>query len=163
MMTDYKTASVTDPLELLSEEQLPVLISTALDKERLSDRHKKIIILRYGLDGEKSKSLQKVADLFGLSRERIRQLEREALRKLKRSKELNEELGIDAEKNKRLRNKKDRERQSMLVELDDAFRYLREGWRIHQISFMTGVPTEELEKWFYQSNDSKKGESHDAR
>jgi len=163
MMTDYKTASVTDPLELLSEEQLPVLISTALDKERLSDRHKKIIILRYGLDGEKSKSLQKVADLFGLSRERIRQLEREALRKLKRSKELNEELGIDVEKNKRLRNKKDRERQSMLVELDDAFRYLREGWRIHQISFMTGVPTEELEKWFYQSNDSKKGECYDAR
>jgi len=163
MMTDYKTASVTDPLELLSEEQLPVLISTALDKERLSDRHKKIIILRYGLDGEKSKSLQKVADLFGLSRERIRQLEREALRKLKRSKELNEELGIDVEKNKRLRNKKDRERQSMLVELDDAFRYLRAGWRIHQISFMTGVPTEELEKWFYQSNDSKKGECYDER
>jgi len=163
MMTDYKTASVTDPLELLSEEQLPVLISIALNKERLSDRHKKIIILRYGLDGEKSKSLQKVADLFGLSRERIRQLEREALRKLKQSKELNEELGIDVEKNKRLRNKKDRERQSMLVELDDAFRYLREGWRIHQISFMTGVPTEELEKWFYQSNDSKKGECYDER
>jgi hypothetical protein len=163
MMTDYKTASVTDPLELLSEEQLPVLISIALDKERLSDRHKKIIILRYGLDGEKSKSLQKVADLFGLSRERIRQLEREALRKLKQSKELNEELGIDVEKNKRLRNKKDRERQSMLVELDDAFRYLRAGWRIDQISFMTGVPTEELKKWFYQSNDSKKGECYDAR
>ena len=163
MMTDYKTASVTDPLELLSEEQLPVLISIALDKERLSDRHKKIIILRYGLDGEKSKSLQKVADLFGLSRERIRQLEREALRKLKQSKELNEELGIDVEKNKRLRNKKDRERQSMLVELDDAFRYLRAGWQIDQISFMTGVPTEELKKWFYQSNDSKKGECYDAR
>lgn len=125
MMTDYKTASVTDPLELLSEEQLPVLISTALDKERLSDRHKKIIILRYGLDGEKSKSLQKVADLFGLSRERIRQLEREALRKLKQSKELNEQLGIDVEKNKRLRKKKDRERQSMLVELDDAYRIIR--------------------------------------
>lgn len=162
-MTDYKTASVTDPLELLSGELLPVLISTALEKERLTDRHKKIIILRYGLDGEKSKSLQKVADLFGLSRERIRQLEREALRKLKQSKELNEEFGIDVEKNKRLRNKKDRERQSMLVELDDAFRYLRAGWRIDQISFMTGVPTEELEKWFYHSNDSKKGECYDAR
>lgn len=161
-MTDYRTASVTDPLELLSKKQLFILISTALDKEQLTDRHKKIIILRYGLDGEKPKSLQKVADLFGLSRERIRQLEREALRKLKRSKELNEEFGIDVEKNKRLRNKKDRERQSMLVELNNAFRYLREGWRIDQISFMTGVPTEELEKWFYQSNDSKKGESDDA-
>ena len=161
-MTDYRTESVTDPLEILSKEQLFILISTALDKERLTDRHKKIIIFRYGLDGEKPKSLQKIADLFGLSRERIRQLEREALRKLKRSKELNEEFGIDVEKNKRLRNKKERKRQSMLVELDDAFRYLRAGWRIDQISFMTGVPTEELEKWFYQSNDSKKGESDDA-
>ena len=162
-MTDYKTAAVTDPLELLSKEQLPVLISTALDKERLTDRHKKIIILRYGLDGENPRSLQKVADLFGLSRERIRQLEREAFRKLKQSKELNEQAGIDVEKNKRLRQKKNRERQAMLVELDDAFRYLRAGWRINEISFMTGVPTEELEKWFYQSNDSKKGESYDAR
>mgnify|MGYP000070720042 CR=1 FL=1 len=162
-MTDYRTTAVTDPLELLSKEQLPILISTALDKGKLTDRHKKIIILRYGLDGENPKTLQKIADFFGLSRERIRQLERYALRQLKHSKELNEQAGIDLEKNKRLRKKKDRERQAMLVELDDAFKYLRAGWRIDEISVMTGVPTEELEKWFYQSNDSKKGERHDAR
>ena len=88
MLTDYETAAVTDPLELLSKERLPVLIFTALYKGTLTDRHKKIIILRYGLDGENPRSLQKVADLFGLSRERIRQLEREAFRKLKQSKEL---------------------------------------------------------------------------
>ena len=156
MLTDYETAAVTDPLELLSKERLPVLIFTALDKGTLTDRHKKIIILRYGLDGENPKTLQKVADLFGLSRERIRQLEREAFRKLKQSKELNEQAGIDVEKNKRLRQKKNRERQAMLVELDDAFRYLRAGWRIDQISFMTGVPTKELEKWFYRNEDSEK-------
>jgi DNA-directed RNA polymerase sigma subunit (sigma70/sigma32) len=115
MLTDYETAAVTDPLELLSKERLPVLIFTALDKGTLTDRHKKIIILRYGLDGEKPKSLQKVADLFGLSRERIRQLEREAFRKLKQSKELNEQAGIDVEKNKRLRQKKNRENESVAV------------------------------------------------
>jgi DNA-binding CsgD family transcriptional regulator len=154
---DYKTAAITDPLELLSKEQFPVLISTALDKGALTDRHKKIIILRYGLDGGKPKTLQKVADLFGLSRERIRQIEREALRKLKQSKELQLGYAFDIEKQKRLQKKKNRERQAMLlVELDDAFRYLRAGWRIDQISFMTGVPTKELEKWFYQNEDSEK-------
>jgi DNA-binding CsgD family transcriptional regulator len=154
---DYKTAAITDPLELLSKEQFPVLISTALDKGTLTDRHKKIIILRYGLDGGKPKTLQKVADLFGLSRERIRQIEREALRKLKQSKELQLGYAFDIEKQKRLQKKKNREnRQSLLVELDDAFRYLRAGWRIDQISFMTGVPTKELETWFYQNEDSEK-------
>ena len=153
---DYKTAAITDPLELLSKEQFPVLISTALDKGALTDRHKKIIILRYGLDGEKPKTLQKVADLFGLSRERIRQIEREALRKLKQSKELQSGYAFDIEKQKRLQKKQNEKRQSLLVELDDAFRYLRAGWRIDQISFMTGVPTQELEKWFYQNEDSEK-------
>ena len=106
MLTDYETAAVTDPLELLSKEQFPVLISTALDKGTLTDRHKKIIILRYGLDGENPRSLQKVADLFGLSRERIRQLEREAFRKLKQSKELQLGYAFDIEKQKRLQKKK---------------------------------------------------------
>jgi DNA-binding CsgD family transcriptional regulator len=153
---DYKTAAITDPLELLSKEQLPVLISDVLDKGTLTDRHKKIIILRYGLDGENPKSLQKVADLFGLSRERIRQIEREALRKLKQSKELQLGYAFDIEKTQRLQRRKEKERQSMLVELDDAFRYLRAGWRIDQISFMTGVPTKELETWFYRNEDSEK-------
>ena len=153
---DYKTAAITDPSELLSKEQFPVLISTVLDKGTLTDRHKKIIILRYGLNGENPKTLQKVADLFGLSRERIRQIEREALRKLKKSKELQLGYAFDIEKQKRLQKKQNEKRQSLLVELDDAFRYLRAGWRIDEISFMTGVPTKELEKWFYQNEDSEK-------
>ena len=153
---DYKTAAITDPLELLSKEQFPVLISTVLDKGTLTDRHKKIIILRYGLDGGKPKTLQKVADRFGLSRERIRQIEREALRKLKQSKELQLGYAFDIEKQKRLQKKQNEKRQSLLVELDDAFRYLRAGWRIDEISFMTGVPTKELEKWFYRNEDSEK-------
>jgi len=153
---DYKTAAITDPLELLSKEQFPVLLSTALEKGTLTDRHKKIIILRYGLDGEKPKTLQKVADLFGLSRERIRQIEREALRKLKQSKELQLGYAFDIEKQNRLQKKQNEKRQSLLVELDDAFRYLRAGWRIDEISVMTGVPTKELEKWFYRNEDSEK-------
>ena len=153
---DYKTAAITDPLELLSKEQFPVLLSTALEKGTLTDRHKKIIILRYGLDGENPKSLQKVADLFGLSRERIRQIEREALRKLKQSKELQLGYAFDIEKQNRLQKKQNEKRQSLLVELDDAFRYLRAGWRIDEISVMTGVPTKELETWFYRNEDLEK-------
>ena len=41
---------------------------------------------RYGLSGKKTRTLQDISDEFGLSRERIRQLEEKAVKKLKRTK-----------------------------------------------------------------------------
>jgi DNA-directed RNA polymerase sigma subunit (sigma70/sigma32) len=43
----------------------------------------RLLRLRYGFDDGQSHTLQEVADRFGLSRERIRQLERDALAKLR--------------------------------------------------------------------------------
>ena len=50
--------------------------------EHLSYRDRRIVELRYGIDGEQPQTLDQVAKLFGLTRERTRQIEDAALRKL---------------------------------------------------------------------------------
>ena len=53
--------------------------------EVLDDRERKIILMRFGLDGGKPKTLEKVGKKFGVTRERIRQLQNIALAKLRRA------------------------------------------------------------------------------
>ena len=53
--------------------------------ETLPDRQREILELRFGLDGRESWTLDQIGAHFGLTRERIRQLQVEALRKLQRS------------------------------------------------------------------------------
>ena len=49
----------------------------------LNDRERRIIALRFGLTGEEPRTLEEVGKMFGLTRERIRQLEAKALAKLR--------------------------------------------------------------------------------
>jgi len=49
----------------------------------IDEREAKILSLRYGLDDQPPKTLQEIGDIVGLSRERVRQLESSALKKLK--------------------------------------------------------------------------------
>jgi len=51
----------------------------------LPAQEKKIIYMRYGLDNGESKTLEAIGQIFGLTRERIRQIENTALSKLKRN------------------------------------------------------------------------------
>jgi len=54
----------------------------------LSEREKKIINCRFGINGEMPKTLEQVGELMGYSKERIRQLEDSALTKIRQKKEL---------------------------------------------------------------------------
>lgn len=61
----------------------------------LSDREKRVLILRFGLENGKPKTLEEVGREFNVTRERIRQIEAKALRKLRhpsRSKKLKDYL-----------------------------------------------------------------------
>jgi RNA polymerase primary sigma factor len=71
------------PFELLRDEDLRNEMDGLLDV--LDDREKKIISQRFGLDGGKPKTLENVAKNFGITRERIRQLQNIALAKLRRA------------------------------------------------------------------------------
>lgn len=51
--------------------------------DNLNERERTVISLRYGLDGEGSKSLEDVGRQLGLTRERIRQIESKALSKIR--------------------------------------------------------------------------------
>ncbi|HUZ02808.1 MAG TPA: RNA polymerase sigma factor RpoD [Thermomicrobiaceae bacterium] len=69
------------PLELASQELLKNQIGDALDK--LTERERRIIVLRFGLDDGQFRTLEEVGREFGITRERIRQIEAKALRKLR--------------------------------------------------------------------------------
>lgn len=61
------------------------LLKDALNKvlETLSPREKKVLAMRFGLDDGKPKTLEEVGKEFKVTRERIRQIEAKAIRKLK--------------------------------------------------------------------------------
>ncbi len=51
--------------------------------ESLPERERQVIELRYGLDGTQPHTLEQVGRTFGVTRERIRQIENSTLKKLK--------------------------------------------------------------------------------
>ena len=53
--------------------------------EVLDDRERKIILMRFGLEGGKPEILEEIGKKFGVTRERIRQLQNIALAKLRRA------------------------------------------------------------------------------
>ncbi|HHV19630.1 MAG TPA: RNA polymerase sigma factor RpoD [Thermoanaerobacterales bacterium] len=74
---------------LLLKEQLEDVLET------LTPREEKVLRLRFGLDDGRPRTLEEVGQVFGVTRERIRQIEAKALRKLRhpsRSKKLKDFL-----------------------------------------------------------------------
>ena len=81
------------PADAASHQMLREQVDDVL--ESLSERERRVLELRYGLDNGRGRTLEEVGKEFGVTRERIRQIEAKALRKLRhpsRSKKLRDYL-----------------------------------------------------------------------
>lgn len=73
---DAETPAASVTQDLLREDIIEVMAS-------LSPRERDVLRLRFGLDDGRQRTLEEVGQLFGVTRERIRQIEAKALRKLR--------------------------------------------------------------------------------
>lgn len=83
----------TSPSDAAAYELLKEQLEDVLDT--LTDREENVLRLRFGLDDGRTRTLEEVGKVFGVTRERIRQIEAKALRKLRhpsRSKRLKDFL-----------------------------------------------------------------------
>ncbi len=80
---DTKTPVYRTENELLKEELLKML-------DVLNKRERFIILNRFGLEGRRQRTLEDLGKTLGFSKERIRQIEGEAIRKLKKCKNVEE-------------------------------------------------------------------------
>lgn len=83
----------TSPAEHAAYELLKEQLEDVLDT--LTDREENVLRLRFGIDDGRTRTLEEVGKVFGVTRERIRQIEAKALRKLRhpsRSKQLKDFL-----------------------------------------------------------------------
>lgn len=82
------------PMDSASRQMLREQVQSALTS--LSDREREVLELRFGLKDGKDHTLEEVSNFFDVTRERIRQIEAKALRKLRhpsRSRQLRDYLG----------------------------------------------------------------------
>jgi RNA polymerase primary sigma factor len=86
--------SVLGPVDAASKQLLKEQLHEILDS--LSERERKVLEMRFGLNDGQGRTLEEVGSEFGVTRERIRQIEAKALRKLRhpiRSRKLRDYLG----------------------------------------------------------------------
>jgi RNA polymerase primary sigma factor len=101
-LLQFKTASIETPLDedegfhlgdtLISALPTPEETTVMLSRDRLlqslmstlSERERRILDRRFGLTSGDEETLQEIGDDYGITRERIRQIEEEALKKLYR-------------------------------------------------------------------------------
>ncbi len=91
MLTD---ADAKGPVEIVGDEKRSCMIRQWLGM--LDENEKRIITLRFGLDDDGPATLEVIGESFGVTRERVRQIEVKALGKLRRFMESSNILSLDA-------------------------------------------------------------------
>lgn len=82
MLDSVADEGASDPLSTTLNHEIDVLLQHGLDE--LNDREREVLSGRYGLRDREPETLEVLAERLGLTRERIRQIQQEALVKLKR-------------------------------------------------------------------------------
>jgi RNA polymerase sigma factor (sigma-70 family) len=70
-----------DPERVAASELARIEVAAALDE--LAERERGVLELRYGLSGQEPRTLEEIGELYGVTRERIRQIEKKTLAKLR--------------------------------------------------------------------------------
>lgn len=89
LIDDEEPLALLDVLEFQGETPEEYTVGNLLIEDinsvldTLKPREKDVLIMRYGLDDGKIKTLEDIGQIFGVTRERIRQIEAKALRKLR--------------------------------------------------------------------------------
>ncbi len=78
IIADRNTPEPPDAVELLEKKEI---VSSLL--RHLHQRHRQVIDLRFGLSNGVPKTLEEISDIVGITKERIRQIEKKALAKLR--------------------------------------------------------------------------------
>lgn len=78
LITDH---SAENPMVSMIKEANKQIVASILDT--LGSREAEILKMRFGIDAEKAMTLEEVGQRYGLSKERIRQIENKAIRKLR--------------------------------------------------------------------------------
>lgn len=78
----------TDLFSAVYEDDLKEILGGLLN--RLGEREREVIRLRYGLNGMKVHTLEEIGSLYNVTRERVRQIEAKAIRKICNSRNIHE-------------------------------------------------------------------------
>lgn len=79
LLTDIKSST---PEDIMEKDDVVSLLKNVVE-EKLNEREQTIIRMRYGFDDGKPKTLEEVSMIIGRTRERVRQIQHQALKKLK--------------------------------------------------------------------------------
>jgi len=80
-MNEAKQLSVGNPERRLLDKECSLVINDVL--QTLTERERKVIEARFGLNGKEEKAYEEIGEDWDVTRERIRQIEAKALRKLR--------------------------------------------------------------------------------
>jgi RNA polymerase nonessential primary-like sigma factor len=83
---------VSDPAVLLQDNNLTLSLDSWLDE--LTEKQREVLARRFGLRGQEVSTLEEVGHEIGLTRERVRQIQVEALKRLR---DIMEKQGLDSE------------------------------------------------------------------
>ncbi|WP_171394456.1 sigma-70 family RNA polymerase sigma factor [Vibrio mediterranei] len=81
-LEDYSCEAIPKPSDIYEELSMKVELSKAINL--LPQRLKEVLKGRYGLDGEEAQTLKQLSEQHGISCERVRQLEKEGIERVKR-------------------------------------------------------------------------------
>ncbi|MBQ8218251.1 MAG: sigma-70 family RNA polymerase sigma factor [Bacilli bacterium] len=83
--SDIESTEITTERKLLQETIREAVYETLSSYKSYNSRELEVLCMRFGIYDGFPKTLQEIADIYGVSRERVRQIETKAIKKLRRS------------------------------------------------------------------------------